>query len=164
MRLLTDLWPRIREQVPSARLRIVGRRARSAFRDHLDRPGVEIHENVPDIIPYFHGMDALLYAPPHGSGMKVKVLEAFALGTPVVTNASGIEGTDAADGVHCGVAEDDAGLVERAVALLRDPARRDAHRIAARRLVEACCGPEATLDAVERMYEAVLAGAGRRRG
>ena len=113
---------------------------------------------MPDTIPYFRTIDALLYAPPRGSGMKVKVLEAFALGTSVVTNTEGIEGLPASDGVHAGVAEDDAGLIDRAVALLRDPALRESRRLAARTLLESHCGPGPTVDAVEAVHESIAVG------
>ena len=87
--------------------------------------------------------------------MKVKVLEAFALGTPVVTNAEGIEGLPALDGVQAGVGAVDAGLIDRAVALLRDPALRASRRVAARALLESHCGPGPTVDAVEAVHESV---------
>jgi glycosyltransferase involved in cell wall biosynthesis len=157
-RLLARLWPEIRRQVPDARLLVVGRAAKSALSRFLDAPGLEVAEDVPDTIPYFRAIDALLYAPPRGSGMKVKVLEAFALGTPVVTNAEGVEGLPAVDGVHAGVAEDDAGLVERAVALLRNPALRHSRRLAARALLESHCGPGPTVDAVEAVHASIAAG------
>ncbi len=159
-RLLTRLWPEVRRRVPDARLLVVGRRARSALAAFAGTPGLEMAEDVPDTIPYFRAIDALLYAPPRGSGMKVKVLEAFALGTPVVTNAEGVEGLPASDGDQAGIAEDDAGLVDRAVDLLRSPGLRDARRLAARALLESHCGPGPTVDAVEAVHES-LAGARR---
>ena len=158
VRLLTRIWPEVRMHVPGARLLVVGRCARSALAAYLDTPGLEVAEDVPDAIPYFRTIDALLYAPPRGSGMKVKVLEAFALGTPVVTNAEGIEGLPALDGVHAGVAEDDAGLIERAVVLLRDPALRERRRLAARALLESHCGPGPTVDAVEAVHASIVGG------
>lgn len=158
-RLFTRLWPAIREHVPDARLLVVGRRARASLAAFLGTPGLEVAEDVPDTVPYFRAIDALLYAPPSGSGMKVKILEAFALGTPVVTNAEGVEGLPASDGVQAGIAEDDAGLVERAVALLRNPALREVRRRAARALLESHCGPGPTLDAVEDVHARIVAGA-----
>ena len=55
----------------------------------------------------------MVYAPSRGSGMKIKILEAMAFGVPVVTTSEGVEGFPAVDGVHAGVCEDDAGLIER---------------------------------------------------
>ena len=157
-RLLTRLWPPIARQVPGARLQVVGRKAKAALSKYADVPGLEIFEDVPDPFPYFRSTDVLLYAPTRGSGMKVKVLEAFAIGTPVVTNGEGIEGLPAEDGIHAGIADDDAGLIARTVALLRDADRRQAHRVEARALVEAHCGPGPTVDAVEAVHARIAAG------
>jgi glycosyltransferase involved in cell wall biosynthesis len=150
--LLQRMWPTIHRQVPEARLLLVGRQARSVLKDYLHLPSVEVHENVPDTAPYFAATDVMLYAPQVGSGMKVKVLEALAQGTPVVTTREGVEGLPAVDGVHAGVCDDDAGLVERTVALLRSPELRRARRLAGRKLVEDTCGPGPTVDALERAY------------
>jgi hypothetical protein len=89
--------------------------------------------------------------------MKVKVLEAFAYGVPVVTTSEGVEGIPAQDGIHAGISDEDAGLVERTLGLLRDPAQQESQRRAARTLVEKHCHPRVVLDGVERSYEDVLA-------
>jgi polysaccharide biosynthesis protein PslH len=152
VRLLTRLWPAIKAQVPEARCRVVGWQAREALRKYLGMPDIDVVENVPDILPYFESTSVLLYAPTRGSGMKVKVLEAFAIGVPVVTTSEGIEGIPAIDGVHAGVCEDDAGLVERTVQLLKERGRQERQRIAARVLLEAHCSPQATVSRVEQLY------------
>ena len=157
-RLLTRLWPEIRRRVPEARLSMVGRRARVELGPLADAPGVEVFEDVPDTAPYFRGGDVLLYPTPRGSGMKVKVMEACAYGTPVVTTPDGVEGLPATDGVEAGIAEDDAGLVDRTVELLGDPGLRVRRRVAARELLEQHCGPGATVDRFEAVYARIVAG------
>jgi polysaccharide biosynthesis protein PslH len=154
-RLVTRLWPQIKRRVPSARLQIVGRQAKSGLTKFLGLPDVTIEQDVPDILPYFRDTDVLLYAPQEGSGMKVKVLEAFALGVSVVTNHAGVEGLPAEDGIHAGICEDDAGLIERTVTLLRDDKRRQRQRQAARALVGTHCSPAATLAGIEQVYESM---------
>ncbi|MEI7683571.1 MAG: glycosyltransferase family 4 protein [Planctomycetota bacterium] len=156
LRLLTRLWPRIRAQIPEARLQIVGWDARSVLRVHLNDPGVTIEENVADTRPYFEKMSVMLYAPSRGSGMKIKVQEAFGYGVPVVTTSEGVEGLSAVDGVHAGVADDDEGLIERTVRLLRDFEAQNRQRIAARQLLEAECGPKPTVDAILAAYDVIL--------
>jgi glycosyltransferase involved in cell wall biosynthesis len=151
-RLTRELWPEIKRRVPAARLRIVGRRARAALGDFAGGPDVTIHEDVPDTRPYFAESDVLLYAPRVGSGMKVKTLEAFAMGTPVVTTRAGAEGIAAEDGIHAGVCEDDSGLIERTVALLNNAELRQRRRLAARQLVETQCAPPVVLDQLEDVY------------
>jgi glycosyltransferase involved in cell wall biosynthesis len=153
VRLVQRLWPEIKHRVPEARLMIVGRGARRAL-GRLVGSDVAVLEDVPVIAPHFRDLDVMLYAPPAGTGMKVKVLEAFAFGTPVVTNANGAEGLTLEDGVHAGLAEDDAGLIQRTVTLLRNPAKRDAQRRAARSLVATHCAPGRVLDQLDAVYAA----------
>jgi polysaccharide biosynthesis protein PslH len=153
VRLLTRLWPEIRRRVPGATLQIIGWSARSALAEFLETPGVEVFENVPDVRPYFEGTAVMVYAPSRGSGMKIKILEAMATGVPVVTTSEGVEGLPAVDGVHAGISEEDAGLIDRTVSLLEDPDAQDRQRHAARSLIESHCGPKPTVDAIESIYE-----------
>lgn len=156
VRLLERLWPSIRQRVPNARLNLVGRRARASFAKYDGVDGVAIHEDVPDTIPYFRQADLMLYAPRRGSGVKVKVLESFALGLPVVTTSEGVEGIPAVDGVHAGVADDDAGLIARTVALLGDPPARARLGRAARQVMEEHFAAAAALDRLEAIYRRIL--------
>jgi len=152
VRLLTRLWPEIKRRIPNARVQIVGWQARSALKEFLEMPDVTVEEDVQDIRPYFERTGLMLYAPGRGSGIKIKILESFGFGVPVVTTSEGVEGLPAVDGVHAGVCEDDAGLIDRAVALLTDPVRQNRQRAAGRALLESHCGPKPTVDAIERIY------------
>jgi glycosyltransferase involved in cell wall biosynthesis len=157
VRLLTRLWPKIKQRLPNARCQVVGWDARIALKDYLNLPDVTIEQNVPDIKPYFERTSVLLYAPSRGSGMKIKILEAMGFGIPVVTTSEGVEGIPAEDGIHAGVCEDDDGLIERTVALLNDPQRQNNQRRAARALFESHCGPVPTVDAIEAIYDTMVA-------
>ncbi|BDC50572.1 biofilm formation protein PslH [Bryobacterales bacterium F-183] len=154
-RLLASLWPAIRERIPNARLLIAGRQARTAFAGHTDQPAIDIFENVADILPFFRQLDVMLYAPHDASGTKVKVQEAFALGVPVVTTPSGVEGLEARDGIHVCVAESDGDLVEKTIVLLQDPERRHRQAQAARELICATCSPEVTTKKMEAVFHSI---------
>ncbi|SPE43525.1 Glycosyl transferase, family 2 [Candidatus Sulfopaludibacter sp. SbA3] len=56
-----------------------------------------------------------------GSGVRVKLLEAFAAGIPVVSTMVGAEGLAQEDGRICSLASDATGFAERVLALLEDP-------------------------------------------
>jgi glycosyltransferase involved in cell wall biosynthesis len=157
-RLLGRLWPEIRRRVPEARVLLGGRGALGVLGDFVGTPGVEVRDRVDDPLAFFQEIDLVVYPPNPSSGMKFKVLEAFALGVPVVTNAAGVEGIPALDGTHAGIAEDDAGLIDRADRLLRDPEARDRMRRAARGLLEEHCGPQSVLDQVEAVHDEVAFG------
>jgi glycosyltransferase involved in cell wall biosynthesis len=69
-----------------------------------------------------------------GSGVRVKLLEAFAAGIPVVSTTVGAEGLAWKDGGTCALADDAGGFAERVVRLLED--RQEAARMAARARAE----------------------------
>jgi glycosyltransferase involved in cell wall biosynthesis len=160
VRLLARLWPEVKKRVPAARAQLVGWGARSTLKDYLALPDVTVEENVPDMRPYYERTGVLLYAPGRGSGMKIKILESLGYGIPVVTTSEGVEGLPAADGVHAGVCEDDAGLIDRAVALLQDPAVQNRQRAAGRALLESHCGPKPTVDSIEEIYARMVTNRG----
>ena len=56
-----------------------------------------------------------------GSGVRVKLLEAFAAGIPVVSTRLGAEGLADKDGDLCALADDAPSFAEHIVKLLRDP-------------------------------------------
>ncbi|MEA5575970.1 glycosyltransferase family 4 protein [Anabaena sp. UHCC 0451] len=154
-RLLTRLWPEIKRRVPHAKLQIVGLSAQDTLAKFTDIEDLEIYQDVPDTLPYFANMDVMLYAPISGSGMKVKVMEAFALGTPVVTTYEGVEGIPAGDGVHAGICDDDQGLIERTVELLNNSSLQQQRRVKARELLEEYCSPQVTVDQIEGIYQEI---------
>lgn len=156
IRLLERLWPRIKEKVPNAKLKIVGYDARSVLKDYLNIEGVEVFENVPEIEPYFKMGSVFVYAPGRGSGMKIKILEAMLFGIPVVTTSEGSEGLPVIDGEHAGLCEDDEGLIERTVHLLKDRDKQNSQRKKGRELVSSFCGPKATLDQLEAVYQKMM--------
>lgn len=156
VRLLTRLWPSIKQRVPDAKLQIVGWSAREKLVDYLGLPDVTIAENVPETRPYFEQASVMLYAPSRGSGMKVKIQEAMAFGVPVVTTSEGVEGLPTLDGLHAGICDDDSGLIDRTVNLLLHPDRQNHQRRAARQLLEQHCGAAPTLNSLDACYHDLL--------
>lgn len=72
-----------------------------------------------------------------GSGVRVKLLEAFAAGIPVVSTYVGAEGLAAKDGEFCALSDDPAGFAERVLALFQNPQAASEMAARARAEVEA---------------------------
>ncbi|HUI53940.1 MAG TPA: glycosyltransferase [Bryobacteraceae bacterium] len=72
-----------------------------------------------------------------GSGVRVKLLEAFAAGIPVVSTTIGAEGLARKDGEFCALADDPAGFADRVLRLFEDPEAAGAMARRARSEVEA---------------------------
>ena len=157
VRLVTRIWPFLKQRVPEARLVLLGPLARSALLRWCADPAIVLDENPGDASSPFARMDVMAYAPNSASGAKVQVLEAFALGTPVVTTWAGVEGLDALDGTHAGICDYDEGLVDRIARLLNEPAARRRQAVAAWQLVQSAANPEKALRAVEAAHDWLLA-------
>ena len=71
-----------------------------------------------------------------GSGVRVKLLEAFAAGIPVVSTKVGAEGLARNDGEFCRLADDPAGFAERVIALFENPQAASEMAARARKEVE----------------------------
>lgn len=86
-----EIMPAVRAQRPGARLRIVGRTPPPEVLE-LAGPGIEVIADATEMRPYLE-QAAVIAAPVRsGGGMRMKVLEAMALGKAVVTTGLGAEG------------------------------------------------------------------------
>jgi glycosyltransferase involved in cell wall biosynthesis len=131
--LATDVLPEVQKRVPDATLMIVGRDPGPDVMRLAREPDVTVAGNVPDILPYLRNARMLAVPLESGGGTRLKILEAFAAGLPVVSTAIGSEGLAAANGRELTIAE----LPEFAAAvgsLLLDPAAADAQAERARAL------------------------------
>ncbi len=155
VRLITRIWPRVRQRLPKAKLLVAGWRADQMLGHLSETPGLTILSDVPHPRQFFEQIDALVYPLTIGSGMKVKLLETMAYGIPVVSTSEGLEGIAAEPGVQAYRAEDDEALSEYAIELLCDQERRLQMGRAGRELVEARYAPAATGAQVEAIYREV---------
>jgi polysaccharide biosynthesis protein PslH len=132
-----EVLPRLRRLAPDVSLRIAGARPAAAVMQLAGRDGVEVAPDVPSMLAELHRAAVAILPSSSGSGMKNKVLEAFAAGTPVVTNPAGIDGVVGAErGVHYLEADGPDALAEACAALLENAGERVRLATAARKLVE----------------------------
>ena len=120
--LATTALPEVRRHFPTAVLRIVGRGRSPAVEALRQLPGVELVGAVADVRPSLEGANVLAVPLEAGGGTRLKILEAFAAGLPVVSTPIGAEGIAAEHGKHLVIAPRTefgtaiAGLLERPAA------------------------------------------------
>ncbi len=131
-----QVLPRIVAQCPQARLAVAGSDppAREALADPTG--AVELLGFVDDVQPLFEQYQLFVCPIRNGSGVRVKLLEAFASGIPVVSTRVGAEGLARVDGELCALADDPQMFAQKVVELFNDTARREQMAIRARREVE----------------------------
>lgn len=135
-----EVWPRVASTLPQVRWVLAGARPAAAVRRLGRLPGVEVHADVDDLGPYLAAATVAIAPMASGSGVPMKVLEAWAAGLPVVAHpwtAAGLS-ADARDALAVADGADEwyraltrlltdpaaaAGLAERGRALWR----RDYH-------------------------------------
>jgi|KBSSwiStaDraftv2_1062776.scaffolds.fasta_scaffold149557_2 sugar transferase (PEP-CTERM/EpsH1 system associated) len=117
-------WPVIRARRPAAKLLIVGADPSAAVRKLGELPGIEVTGSVPDVRPYLR-RSALTVAPLNiARGTQNKILEAMAMGVPVVTSEVAAGGVDAVAGEHLRVCRTRAEWVDAVLELMANDAER----------------------------------------
>ena len=138
LRFARRIMPAIREHVPDANFHIVGRKPSSEV-VALDRHGgTRVWGQVEDMRTWLAGADLVVVPLEIARGVQNKVLEAMAMGRPVLLSLGAATGIAARDGVEFAVAESDAAFVARALALLAAPHEREALGHAARQFISDC--------------------------
>jgi glycosyltransferase involved in cell wall biosynthesis len=135
---------------------IVGRSPVPAVRDLAQRdPLITVTGTVPDIRPYLWGAKAAIVPLRIGGGTRLKIYEAMAARTPVVSTTIGAEGLEVRDGENIYLADTPEAFAMRCVELLESPAERDRLSAAARRMV----AERFSWESVAEQFERILRGA-----
>jgi polysaccharide biosynthesis protein PslH len=103
--LARHVLPLVRAVYNDAELHVVGRDPGPDVLALQDCAGVTVAANVPSTVPYLERASVLAVPLDSGGGTRLKILEAFAAGLPVVSTGVGAEGIDAAPGHHYVLAE-----------------------------------------------------------
>lgn len=154
--LCTQVLPRIRAQRPQTRLVVAGRRPVPQVRA-LAGEGIEVLGQVDDVRDVYARAAAAVYPGALGRGTKNTVLEALAVGCPVVCSPEAARGLP--PGEHLSLGADAEQLAGRVLDLLADPERRQ--RIGAAAAAVAHSLPD--WNQVARTYEDLLRTAAQRR-
>ena len=125
LELIQHVMPRIRKLGGPSHLKLVGRdptpRMRAAARADAD---TEVTGEVPDVGSILRSAGILVCPIRAGGGTRVKILDAAALGVPVVSTSLGIEGLGFTDGYEALVADSPDSMARAVIRLSRDRSAR----------------------------------------
>ena len=150
-----EVYPLVREQVPRASLTIVGKNPPQDFVQLAanSQDAITVTGYVPDLKPYLEQANQVVVPVRVGSGMRVRILEAFAQAMPVVTTTIGLEGIEASPDEDVLVADTPADFAARVVNVLTDETLQNRLSMNGRRLVEKCYDWRAVLQKLDSIYE-----------
>ena len=130
-----QVLPLIRRDLPSATFSAVGRRPSPAL-SALASEAVRVTGTVDDIRPYLDGAALVVVPLRSGSGTRIKIFEAMAMGKAVLSTTLGAEGLPVTHDENIVLADSPDAFARAAVRLLRSPELRARLGGAARAMVE----------------------------
>ena len=152
---IRDIFPMIQERVPSARLIVVGNNPPGSLR-RLRARNVTITGYVTDIRSYYLRATVAVSPIRFGAGTPYKVLDAMALGVPVVATPIGTEGLHALSGEHLFIAGGPEEFASRVVELLTNYSLRARLANNARKLVVSKYDCQVVAKKLDSLYSTVI--------
>ena len=122
--LVEEIGPRLRARFADLQIRLIGRADERIQRLHCP-PHVEVTGWVDDLTAELVKADAMVVPLRYGGGTRIKIIEAWAHGVPVVSTTVGAEGLDAVDRGDILLADDAGSLADCCARLLTDEQLRD---------------------------------------
>lgn len=134
---IREVWPLVRAGCADARLLVVGKRPPTTLTQLATiTPGVEMLGYVADLMNLIACSSVFVVPLRAGGGMRVKIVDAWSWGIPVVSTTIGAEGLEYGVDEHLLIADDAATFAAATLRLLDDPALAAQLRSAGRQRVE----------------------------
>ena len=150
-----EIFPLIQQENSDAELWVVGRDPSPEVLA-LDEENVHVTGRVDEVIPYYQKSAICVVSLRAGGGTRLKILEAMALGRPVVSTSIGCEGLDVVDGEHLLIADTPTQFAEKTTRLLHDPGLYQRLSTNGRKLVENHYDWDPIADKLMNLYEEMI--------
>lgn len=150
--------PLIQARRPQAKLLIVGADPSPAVKKLEELPGVTVTGSVPDVRPYILRSAAMVAPLNIARGTQNKILEAMAMGVPVVTSPAGAGGVDAENEAHFLVGDSPNTYADACLRIMSAPDERSRLSVSGRERMLTHHDWQASMRRLETIVEHVLAG------
>lgn len=151
-----QIFPFIRANLPNIRFYIVGHQPSKKMWQLAKDKAVVVTGKVADVRPYFRKASVFVCPLRAGSGVQAKILEAMAMGTPVVTTSIGLEGIEAIPDRDLLVADEPEEFAQKTLELIRDAQFRQKIAQNARKLVESRYSWDSVVNLLNAAYEKII--------
>lgn len=147
-----EVLPLIWQQAPEARFVVVGKNPPAEVQALAADARVEVAGYVADPLPYLQAADVFVVPLHSGGGMRVKILDAWLWGLPIVSTPIGAEGIELRDGENILLAGDAPAFAAATLRLLHDSALNSQLRRNGRRWVEQTYAWQVVYRRVDAVY------------
>ncbi len=153
-----NIWPRIAAVHQEARWQIIGGRPPPSLQA-LAGPRVELTGFVEDLRPHLAAAEVVVVPLQLGGGTRLKIVEAMAMGKPIVSTTLGAEGIAAVPGRDILIEDEPAAFADAVNRLLSDPGLADRIGQSARKLAVDRYGWSGAARTLEGFYRQILENA-----
>ncbi len=157
---LREVWPLVRRDRPGARFRVVGRMTPDLEHDAGGGEGVELAGFAEDLGAAFEGVAGSVVPIRFGTGTRIKILDAFARGCPVVSTTMGADGLMVEPERDLLIGDDPPTLAAQCVRVLDDPELRQSLSLNGYRVVERRYNQARTVNLLSRLLPRLAWGKG----
>lgn len=123
--LIRDIWPRVTEQAPWARLLIAGANPHNISAYGEPQTTIEFTGFVDDLHALYARSRVICTPIQNGGGTRIKIIEAAMHARPVVSTSIGAEGLEFVSEKEILISDNAEGLAALCIDLLQDPVRCD---------------------------------------
>jgi glycosyltransferase involved in cell wall biosynthesis len=152
--------PLIHQQVPEAQFVVVGKNPPPEVQALAADPQVQVTGYVADPTTYLETADVFVVPLHAGGGMRVKIVDAWLWGLPIVSTPIGAEGIQVRDGENLLLADDAQTFARATVRLLTNPEFNRRLRANGRAWVEDHYAWQMVYQKVDRVYDGLLRATG----
>jgi len=153
-----EIYPLIKQRLPSITLFLVGRNPSKEIQQLALDTSVVVTGYVKDVRTFLAAASVVIVPMTSGSGIKIKILEAMAMGKAVVTTSIGARGIGVTPEENIIIADDPKEFLNRVVELLNDEELRKKIGVNARKLVEEEYSWEKMTDMLNDIFQKVVNG------
>ncbi len=146
-----EIWPKIRAKKPEAVFKIVGANPTYSVLKLEAITGVEVIANVAQIQPYLAEAEVCVLPLRFSIGIQNKLLEALAMGKPVVATSGALQGTASSVREAVRIADQADNFAEQVLALLENSSQRKALQLQGPQIVEQFYRWEKNLSKLDRL-------------
>jgi glycosyltransferase involved in cell wall biosynthesis len=150
LHLIKSIMPHIWQKDPAVSLCIAGLNPPQVIRDLTTDPRIEVIANFEDMREVAQRCCLTLVPLRLGGGTRIKILDSFALGLPVISTSLGCEGLPVVEGKHILIRDDPKQFANAVLEVISNPIMANNLRTNGRRLVEERYDWEKTFEQLER--------------
>jgi glycosyltransferase involved in cell wall biosynthesis len=151
-----EVLPLIHQRQADTQFVVVGKKPPSEVRHLAADPRINVTGYVADPLRHLERADAFVVPLLAGGGMRVKILDAWLRGLPIISTPIGAEGIESSDGENILIAEDAPAFAEATLRLLTDPELNEKLRVQGRAWAESMYAWQTIYRKVDEVYDRFL--------